>query len=166
MICTDKIGLGGSCHWCTEAIFVSLVGVDKVEQGWIAMAGSPTGFSEAVIVHYDPRLISLEVLIEIHVYTHSSRSEHAMREKYRSAIYYFEEDDRISALQIMESLQKQFESSLITQVVSAGEFKLNEEKYLDYYRKDPSKPFCVNYIEPKLQFLMGKYGRYMNLRSS
>ncbi|WP_269200069.1 peptide-methionine (S)-S-oxide reductase [Pseudoalteromonas luteoviolacea] len=28
----NKLGLGGSCYWCTEAIFRSLNGVEKVEQ--------------------------------------------------------------------------------------------------------------------------------------
>jgi peptide methionine sulfoxide reductase MsrA len=29
----SKIGLGGGCHWCTEGVFESLIGVTKVNQG-------------------------------------------------------------------------------------------------------------------------------------
>jgi peptide-methionine (S)-S-oxide reductase len=32
----NRIGFGGGCHWCTEAVFQSLIGVEKVEQGFIA----------------------------------------------------------------------------------------------------------------------------------
>jgi peptide-methionine (S)-S-oxide reductase len=46
----SKIGFGGSCHWCTEAIFLSLKGVTAVKQGWIASDGQNSTFSEAVIV--------------------------------------------------------------------------------------------------------------------
>jgi peptide-methionine (S)-S-oxide reductase len=35
----DKIALGGGCHWCTEAVFQSLKGVQKVEQGYVASTG-------------------------------------------------------------------------------------------------------------------------------
>jgi len=27
------LGLGGGCHWCTEAIFLSLKGIVEVQQG-------------------------------------------------------------------------------------------------------------------------------------
>ena len=28
----EKIAVGGGCHWCTEAVFQALKGVEKVEQ--------------------------------------------------------------------------------------------------------------------------------------
>jgi len=32
----ERVALGGGCHWCTEAVFDSLEGVVKVDQGWMA----------------------------------------------------------------------------------------------------------------------------------
>jgi len=43
----QQIGLGGSCHWCTEAIFSSLKGVESVEQGWFKSSENSSQFSEA-----------------------------------------------------------------------------------------------------------------------
>ena len=86
---TSKIGFGGGCHWCTEAVFQSLIGVEKVEQGFVASFNLHNELSEAVIVHFNHKRISLQTLIEIHLLTHSSTSDHAMRKKYRSAIYTF-----------------------------------------------------------------------------
>ena len=47
----NKIALGGSCHWCTEAVFQSLLGVKKVEQGYVASTNENSSFSEAIVVH-------------------------------------------------------------------------------------------------------------------
>ncbi|MGX5856501.1 peptide-methionine (S)-S-oxide reductase [Dyadobacter jiangsuensis] len=157
MTALEKIGLGGSCHWCTEAIFQSLKGVLHVSQGWIASDDNPTRFSEAVVVEFDPVQISLETLIEIHLHTHSCTSDHSMRSKYRSAVYVFTDMQRFLASQAIEKLQADFDQSIITEVTSFGEFKLNDEKYLDYYSKNPDKPFCKTFIDPKLKILLARF---------
>ncbi len=100
----EKIGFGGGCHWCTEAVFQSLKGVEKVEQGWIASEGEASTLSEAVIVHFDTSQISLVLLIEIHLLTHESTSEHSMRKKYRSAIYYFDVEQQVALNQLFNGL--------------------------------------------------------------
>ena len=84
----DSIGLGGGCHWCTEAVFLNLKGVVRVEQGWISASGA-VEFSEAVLVHFNPEKISIKDLIAVHLHTHKSTSSHSMRSKYRSAVYTF-----------------------------------------------------------------------------
>lgn len=153
----NTIGFGGSCHWCTEAIFQSLNGVMKVEQGWISSDTDATGFSEAVIVHFDRAVISLETLIAIHLYTHSCTSEHSMRSKYRSAIYTFKDEQTKTSKAAIEFLQNEFENPIITRVVPFRDFKLNEETYLNYYFKNPQKPFCENIINPKLRLVLQKF---------
>lgn len=157
MSTTNKIGLGGSCHWCTEAIFQSLKGVLHVSQGWISADDNPAIFSEAVVVEFDPARISLEALIEIHLHTHSCTSEHAMRAKYRSAVYTFNDEQLSSAKEAIEQLQADFDQRIITEVVPFGMFKLNDEKYLDYYRSNPEKPFCKTFIEHKLKILLSRF---------
>lgn len=155
-----KIGFGGSCHWCTEAIFQSLKGVTEVQQGWISSKEHPT-YSEAVIVSFDSEIIGLDTLIEIHLRTHSSTSNHSMREKYRSAIYTFSEEQFHVCSQILTSLQIQFSEPLITEVQHYDSFKLNTENYLDYYRKNLEKPFCRNVIDPKLNKLRIRFGKFV-----
>lgn len=156
----SKIGLGGSCHWCTEAIFQSLKGVENVQQGWIRSIESPT-FSEAVIVHFDTNTIDHNAIIDIHLKTHSSSSNHTMRDKYRSAIYAFDSNQFQLYEQTLNQLQNQFENNLITKVLHFESFKINTENYLDYYRKNPEKPFCKNIIRPKLTKLKKEFSLYI-----
>jgi peptide-methionine (S)-S-oxide reductase len=152
-----KIGFGGSCHWCTEAIFASLKGVKKVEQGWIASDVDDLSFSEAVIVEFDPNIISLAILIAIHLHTHSCTSTHRMRAKYRSAIYTFRDGQSAIAKQTIERLQPEFTRPIITQVIPFKRFRLNRQNYLDYYYSNPDKPFCQNIINPKLKILLQQF---------
>jgi len=153
----NKVGFGGSCHWCTEAIFQSLMGVEKVEQGWIASTAPHRDFSEAVMVHFEPDQIDLSTLINIHLHTHSCTEQHSMRSKYRSAVYTFSNIQQNEAIDILRILQQEFEEKIITEVLPFKEFKLNQKNYLNYYHSNPEKPFCKTYITPKLKALSNKF---------
>jgi peptide-methionine (S)-S-oxide reductase len=88
----SKVGLGGGCHWCTEGIFESLIGIKAVNQGWIASIDNNAELSEAIEVYFDPSMITLKTLIEIHLHTHASTVNHSIRQKYRSAIYTYNDN--------------------------------------------------------------------------
>ena len=157
-----QVGFGGGCHWCTEAVFLSLDGVQKVEQGWIASVQPQDAFSEAVIIIYDSSVINLKDLIDIHLHTHASTSLHSMRNKYRSAVYWFDAEDENEINSILEGLQADFEQTIITQVLPFVSFKTSLTEHLNYYYSNPDKPFCTVYINPKLQMLRKKYPKLMN----
>ncbi len=159
----EKIALGGGCHWCTEAVFQSLIGVEKVEQGYVASNSDNSSFSEAVIVHFNSEVIPLKRLIEIHLYTHRSISMHSMREKYRSAVYTFSEIQKGIAETIIDNFQQDFQNKLITKVFSFKAFKVSREELHNYYLKDPQKPFCKTFIAPKLKVLLEQFSE--NIKS-
>lgn len=109
---TTKVALGGGCHWCTEAVFQSLKGVKKVEQGYACSINENSWFSEAIIVHFNEAEIDLSVLIEIHLHTHKSTSNHSMRYKYRSAVYVFTKAQEAQSILILKKLQDVFDKKL------------------------------------------------------
>lgn len=156
-----RIAFGGSCHWCTEAIFQSLSGVQKVEQGWLASTKPNDHFSEGVIVHFDGQIISLAILIEVHLYSHSCTSNHAFRNKYRSAVYYFDKQQKNVATKTLSTLAQNFDDKIITEVLAFSAFKMNKLMYQNYYTNNPSKPFCQNYIEPKLRLVISQFSNYV-----
>jgi len=154
-----KIAFGGGCHWCTEAVFQALRGVTKVEQGWVASSGNNNTFSEAVIVHFNKIQINLQTLVEIHLATHKSTSNHSFRKKYRSAIYYFDTYQQEKSTQIIKELQLGFDAKIITQILEFKDFKPSSKEFQNYYKQNPQKPFCEKYINPKLFFLSLKYSK-------
>ncbi len=158
----NKIAFGGGCHWCTEAVFQSLVGVVKVEQGYVSSTNDNFSFSEAVIVYFNREEITLATLLEIHLHTHKSTSDHSMRDKYRSAIYVFSIEQEIESKQQLERFQKEFEHKLITKVLSFKSFKPSREEIQNYYYNNPTKPFCETYINPKLRLLIKQFARQVD----
>jgi len=157
-----KAGFGGGCHWCTEAVFSSLKGVSNVQQGWITSTGNNSWLSEGVVLEFDDAIISLDTLIAVHLYTHASTSLHSMRGKYRSAVYIFDNEDAITAKEIIIKLQPEFDKRIITQVLPFNRFEKSREELLNYYYSNPQKPFCENYINPKLKLIKERFGKVAN----
>lgn len=157
----QKIGLGGGCHWCTEAVFQQINGVTRVEQGYIASVAAENRLSEAIIVHFDPKIVSLKALIQIHLNTHKSQSDHSFRTKYRSAIYYFNEDDAAKCEKILATIQLTSQEPIITQILPFNYFEPSRESIQDYYKKNKNAPFCERYIKPKLLLLQENYADHL-----
>ena len=149
-----RVGFGGGCHWCTEAVYEALEGVLAVKQGWIAsyLPGARE-FSEAVLVEFDETKIEIEALFYIHLLTHNATSSHSMRGRYRSAIY-AEDPQAVTAFEeLLQRLQVYFDKPLVTKVYPILAFKENKEESLHYYLQDPNRPFCQTHIAPKLRKL-------------
>ncbi|MDD9908223.1 MAG: peptide-methionine (S)-S-oxide reductase [Ahrensia sp.] len=155
----QRIGLGGGCHWCTEAVFQSLKGVERVEQGFIRSLPPHESWSEAVIVHFDSGLIGLRSLIDIHLRTHASTSNHSMRGKYRSAVYAFDDEQFEPAQELLTHLASGFDEPLVTNALLFKGFKPSDERFHNYYETDPQRPFCRAYIDPKLKLLRERFAK-------
>jgi len=154
-----KIGFGGGCHWCTEAVFQFLKGVTKVEQGWISSKKPNDYFSEAILLEYNPNEIDLDTLVAIHLHTHSSTANHSMRVKYRSAVYFFTPKQEGQLSTIMKKIQQDFDQKIITSLLPFKEFKINKEQYRNYYEKNKENSFCKLYIHPKLKILLSQFSK-------
>lgn len=156
-----RIGFGGGCHWCTEAVFAGLRGVERVEQGFICAEAPDDSFSEAVVVTFRPDEISLRILSEIHLRTHSSTSNHAMRGKYRSAIYAMDEAQAKAARKVLTEIAPEFNAPLVTRVLLFRAFEASDERFQRYREKNADRPFCKTYIDPKLALIRQEYGGFV-----
>ena len=156
------IGFGGGCHWCTEAVFLALRGVINVEQGFISSISPHDSFSEAVRIQFDNNIVSKDILIEIHLRTHSSTSTHKLRSRYRSAIYVTNPQQRQTTQEALSRLQDDFSKPLITQVLPLVEFRASDKRYHFYYEKRKSESFCSRFIDPKLDMLRKNYRKELS----
>lgn len=87
-----------------------------------------------------------------------------MRTKYRSAIYYFSHQQKEEILHIIDEYQVTFKDKIITKTLSFKKFKLNTEEFQNYYQSNPEKPFCKNYINPKLKLLLQQFSKNVDKR--
>lgn len=155
-----KVGFGGGCHWCTEAVFQSLRGVTKVEQGFIKSHAPHNSYSEAALVTFDSSIIPLDILIDVHLRTHASTSLHKMRGKYRSAVYVFSQEMEAETCMVLEELQSGFTDKIVTMTLPFDGFKPSLEQFQDYYQTNNERPFCKAYIDPKLVKIRCQFGKY------
>src|SRR5882757_5562250 len=76
----EKATFGNGCFWCTEAVFLELKGVQKVESGYSGghvknptykeVCTGETGHAEVIQITFDPKVISYESLLEVFWNTH------------------------------------------------------------------------------------------------
>lgn len=149
----ENVGFGGGCHWCTEGVFQALRGIAHVDQGYIQSEAPADTWSEGVIVKFDPSIISLATLSEVHLRTHSASRARTLRSKYRSAIYIVGVSQRREAELAVAQFAKESGMTVQTKVLPLVSFKPSETRYQNYYRTDPNRPFCRRYIDPKLDYI-------------
>lgn len=147
----EKTLFGAGCFWGVQASFDSLRGVVNTVVGYAGgTTGNPTyrevcsgrtGHAEVVLVEFDPKIISFDELVrhffEIHDPTTLNRQGPDIGSQYRSLIMYFNEEQRRSAVEIMEDLQNRriFDRKIVTLIQPAGEFYRAEEYHQKYIEK-------------------------------
>lgn len=158
--------LAGGCFWCLEAVYARLKGVQSVVSGYTggqipnptydAVCSGRTGHAEAVQVTFDPAVVSygeiLEVFFVIHDPTTPNRQGHDVGTQYRSAIFYHSPEQKSAAEEVIARLTKEglFEQPIVTEIVPAAPFYAAEEYHQRYFARNPSQPYCVSVVGPKL----------------
>ena len=121
-----KVGFGGGCHWCTEGVFQALRGVTQVDQGFLQSVAPADTWAEGVIVTFEPSAIGLETLSEVHLRTHSATRARSVQNKYRSAIYIFDESQRAEADEAIRGFAEETGKPVHTLVLPFAGFKASD----------------------------------------
>ena len=170
---SEIITLGGGCFWCTEAAFLELDGVEKVESGYSGgtvpnpsydqVCTGTTSHAEAVQVTFNPSVISLQDLLgfffTIHDPTTLNRQGADAGTQYRSVIFYRDEKQKMAAEQAIRQVGASgtWNKPIVTQVVPFDAFYKAEEYHQDYFKRNPRQPYCQIVIAPKVAKLREHY---------
>ena len=160
--------LAGGCFWCTEAVFLDVVGVTKVESGYTGGAvanptykqvcGGDTGHAEAIRITFDPDELSYDDLLDIFFATHDptqlNRQGNDVGTQYRSAIFPQDEEQERKAREAIARNNADHGNNIVTTIEPKGEWYPAEDYHQDYWSGQGQRnPYCLAVIPPKLQKL-------------
>lgn len=72
-------------------------------------------------------------------------------------MYWYDKAQEFAFAKALLTLQPDFSEPIITKALPLVTFQLNDESFLDYFKRNPEAPFCTRYIHPKLEKLQKKY---------
>lgn len=165
--------LGGGCFWCIEAVMKRLEGVEEVVSGYAGghvespsyeeVCGGDTGHAEVVRVRFDPEVIPyrdlLEIFFTVHDPTTPDRQGADVGPQYRSVILYGSGEQRDVAEETIRDLESRrlWEDPVVTEVEPLERFHPAEEYHQDYFRKNPTQPYCQAVVAPKVAKLRSRH---------
>ena len=140
---------GAGCFWGVEYNFSKLEGVNEVLSGYSGgktpnptyeqVCNNSTEHAEVVLIEFDESVISYGELLnsfwEKHDPTTLNRQGPDFGSQYRSAIFYFDEEQKNLAQESLNKLQLKLEKKIVTEITKADTFWKAEEYHQKYFEK-------------------------------
>jgi peptide-methionine (S)-S-oxide reductase len=169
----EKATFGGGCFWCTEAVFLSVKGVSKVESGYSGgkvknptykeVCSGLTGHAEVIQISFDPAIVTYEELLEIFWNTHDpttlNRQGADEGTQYRSVVFYHDEEQKKVAELYKRQLDSSgiFKSKIVTEISPLINFYPAEDYHQNYYALNSNQGYCQYVIRPKVEKFKKQY---------
>src|SRR5919107_94249 len=149
-----QFGLG--CFWGAERVFWQTPGVYSTAVGYAGgetknptyeeVCSGFTNHTEAVLVVFDPKVVSYEQLLKVfweaHDPTQGMRQGNDIGTQYRSAIYYSTPEQEAAALATREAYQERLKAAgygdITTEIAPLGQFFYAEDYHQQYLYKVPN----------------------------
>ncbi len=145
-----KAMFGAGCFWGVEYNFNKIEGVNEAVSGYSGgMVDNPTykqvctnttEHAEVVLVDYDPDVVSYDELLQVfwekHDPTTLNKQGPDVGTQYRSAIFYFDDEQKNSATESLQKRQSVLGSrKIVTEITRASDFWKAEEYHQKYFEK-------------------------------
>ena len=163
----ETIYFGAGCFWCVEAIFQQVEGVIEVIPGYCGgftknptyseVCSGKSGHVEVAKITFDVTRVTLDHLLEVFWKTHDpttlNRQGNDIGTQYRSAIFYENEAQKITALKYKQELIKNkfWENTIVTEIKNIDTFYPAENYHHNYYENNKNQGYCKYVIQPKLE---------------
>jgi peptide-methionine (S)-S-oxide reductase len=161
---TEVAILGGGCFWCTEAVYLEVRGVTRVESGYMGGAAAnptyeqvcagTTGHAEVVRLAFDPNVISyrdiLEIFFTIHDPTTLNRQGNDVGTQYRSVIFFTSPEQEAMARKVMAEMAAVWDAHIVTQIVPEETWYKAEDYHQNYFAQHPLQGYCAFVVAPKV----------------
>ena len=143
------------CFWGAEKKLWEVPGVYSTAVGYAAghtpnptyreVCTGMTGHTEAVLVVFDPKIVSYADLLKVfwdnHDPTQGMRQGNDVGTQYRSGIYYFDDEQRRAAEASRDAFQTELGKAgygtITTEILPAPEFYYAEDYHQQYLAKNP-----------------------------
>ena len=148
---TEKATFAAGCFWGVEEAFRNVKGVISTTVGYTGghlpkptykdVCSDKTGHAEAVLVEYNPAVVSYEQLLgifwKIHDPTQVNKQGPDLGSQYRSVIYFHSPGQEKTALLSREKLQRSsgYKGKIATVIEPAAQFWPAEEYHQKYLQK-------------------------------
>ena len=151
---TEKAILAGGCFWGVEELIRHQPGVTHTVVGYTggdvpnATYRNHGTHAEGIAISFDTDVLSYRQLLEyffmIHNPTTKNRQGNDIGLSYRSAIFYLDEEQKQTALQLIHEMEAsgKWPGKIVTEVVPATDFWEAEEEHQDYLQKNPFGYTC------------------------
>jgi peptide-methionine (S)-S-oxide reductase len=154
------------CFWHTELVFESLLGVDSVISGYAGghtenpsysqVGTESTGHAEAVLIYYNPEIISYEELVKVYYLSHNPLQVNGqgndIGSQYRSVAFYRNEQEK----QSIEAAKLKSKGA-VTEISQLKAFYRAEQYHQDYISHHPTNGYVKNVSIPDFQEFKKKY---------
>jgi peptide-methionine (S)-S-oxide reductase len=160
------------CFWCVEAIYESVKGVVEVVSGYSGGTAADatyakvsrgiTDHAETVAVYYDPTVIDYKTLLVVFFGSHDpttlNRQGPDVGRHYRSAIFYQNEQERLTAeAYISYLLDAQIFPVVTTEVVPFQAFYVAEDYHQDFKTCNPNHGYMKAVSDPRFNAFKKEY---------
>jgi methionine-S-sulfoxide reductase len=137
------------CFWGVQFYFDQVPGVTKTTAGYTGghtenptyeqVCDHKTGHAEAVLLEFDPQQVTYETLVRqffrMHDPTQLNRQGWDIGDQYRSAIFYFSDEQRQTVEMVKADVEDKFDKPIVTDITPAVEFYPAEDYHQKYTEK-------------------------------